>query len=460
MIITILAFLLTIGVVVTIHEFGHYQVARWCGVKITQFSIGMGKPLWKKKIGKDQTEYVIAMLPVGGFVRMLDERELLNQGVSLEPSELARAYNRQSVYKRMAIAFAGPLANFVFAMLLFWIVFMMGILNMKPLIGEVVKDSPAYRAHFQKGDIVKSVAGKKIDSWQEMRWELLNYSLEKQAIAVEVVNQKQMLETRYLLLSELDKEDIDSDIMEKIGLGIDRPIILPRIGKVVEGSAAEKAGFKTKDMVQSVNGKAIADWQSFVQIVQNSPHQPLSVEVSRDKQLLKLMVTPEPEIVKTKTGEVVQGRIGAAFRVEQFEIDKVFTKTRYSPIESGIKAVEKTWATITLTLKMLGGILTGELSWKGLSGPVSIAGFAAQSAGMGLVIFMSFLAFISVSIGVFNLLPVPVLDGGHLMYHIVEVLKGSPVSERTMMIGQRVGLSLLGLLFAVAFFNDMVRLIS
>ncbi|NOT15931.1 MAG: RIP metalloprotease RseP, partial [Methylotenera sp.] len=449
-----------IGAVVTIHEFGHYQVARWCGVKILQFSIGMGKPLWKKKLGKDQTEYVIAMLPIGGFVRMLDEREMLNKGITLEVSEVARAYNRQSVWKRMAIAFAGPMANFVFAMLLFWIVFMMGILNMKPMIGEVTKDSPAYQAHFEKGDLVKSVAGKKIDSWQDMRWELLDYSLEKHPIPVEVINQEKVSQTRLLLLSGLDKNDVDADIMEKIGLGMERPIILPRIGKIVEGSAAEKAGLKTKDMVQSVNGKAISDWESFVKIVQASPEQPLKILVRRDVDQLELTVTPEAETVKTKTGEVVQGRIGVAFRVEQFEIDQVFTKTRYSPLESLVKAAEKTWATITLTLKMLGGILTGELSWKGLSGPVSIAGFAAQSAGMGMVIFMSFLAFISVSIGVFNLLPVPVLDGGHLMYHIVEILKGSPVSERTMMFGQRIGLGLLGLLFCVAFFNDMVRLVT
>lgn len=450
--VTVLAFLITLGILVTVHEYGHFQVARWCGVKVLRFSIGFGKPLFSRRFGKDQTEFVLAALPFGGYVKMLDEREAPVENAS----DIPYAFNRQSVWKRIAIVVAGPVANLLLAIFLYWILFMHGVVGMKPILGEITQGSPAAMASMKPGELIQKVAGEPVNTWQEVRWILLQQSLKAPLVEVEAVSGSHEVHLHRLALNSIDKEDYEGDFLDKLGLKPYQPSVPARVGEVVEGSAAEKAGLKVGDEILLINGVAIKQWEELVNTVRKNPGHLLSLKIKRGDSNLDLPITPD---TAEEDGQRI-GRIGAAYRMDQAELDKLLVNTPYTPLPALFKAIGKTWETSIFSLKMLGKMLTGDVSWKGISGPVTIASYAGQSAHIGWKAFLGFLALISISLGVLNLLPIPVLDGGHLLYYMIEIFKGSPVSEAVMETGQRVGLALLGLLMVVAFYNDFNRFIT
>ncbi len=459
---TFLAFLFTLGLVITVHEYGHFQMAKWCGVKVLKFSIGFGKPLFLKKIGQDQTEFILAAIPLGGYVKMLDEREIeqetkegLEHPVFTE-KDLQRAFNRQSVFKRMAIVLAGPFANLLLAIFLYWLLFMTGVVGLKPIVGNVLERSPAALASMASGETIQKVSGKKVSTWQDVRWMLLNEALKKKSVEIQAVSHNQQIHLHVLDLSAIDFDDAQQDILTKVGLTIYQPDIPARIGEVAEGSAADIAGFQSGDLVLSANHSKVNVWEDFVREIRMHPNVNLNIVILRDTNEIKLTVKPEAMIENGKT----IGRIGAAFLIDQKEANQYLVTTHYSAGGAMLKAIVKTWDTAIFSLKMLGNMVVGQVSWKGMSGPVTIASYAGQSANMGIKVFISFLALISISIGVLNLLPIPVLDGGHFMYHMVEFFTGKPVSENVMVIGQKIGFSLLGLMMVLALFNDINRLIS
>lgn len=448
--ITVIAFIVTLGILITIHEYGHFQVARWCGVKVLRFSLGFGTPLLTRNIGKDNTEFVLAAFPLGGYVKMLDERE-----APVAEHELHRAFNRQAVWKRMLIVLAGPMANLLLAILLYWVLFMHGVMGIKPLLGDIPSETPAAIAQMKSGELITDISGETVASWQDVRWILMRQALGDSPVSVEGRLNDVSLHHQ-LNLSVLDKDDFEGDFLPKLGLVPYRPSMPPVVGEVVAGSAAEKAGLRAGDNIRAIDGVAITAWDQVVDTIRLHPQTPLKVTVARDAQTVDLQVIPDS--VRENGKDI--GRIGAAYKANQSELDKIMTTVSYSPGVAAAKAVTKTWETSVFSLQMLGGMLTGDVSWRGMSGPVTIASYAGQSAKIGWEAFLGFLALVSISLGVLNLLPIPVLDGGHLLYYIVEVFKGSPVSERVMEIGQRIGLALLGLLMACAFYNDINRLIT
>ena len=469
---TIAAFVVTIALLVTIHEFGHYQVARWCGVKVLRFSIGFGKPLLKITYGKDRTEFVLATIPLGGYVKMLDERVLAqeadnpsNEGTPIySEQELNRAFNRQSVWKRIAIVAAGPAANLLLAILIYWALFMSGTSLMRPIIGGIVQNSPAASAQLMSGDLIKKIDGTSVASWQEVRWILLKKSLtnsSNQSTKLELINADKEAQTVQLNLNNVDKNNLELDILEQLGLIQYQPKIAPIVGEVTPNSVAAKAGLLSADKILAINNQPVTDWSDFVKVVRASPNVAVQVQYERINNGIKtqkiVAITPSPIL----EGNHHVGRIGVAAKLDrvaaQENLDKQIVTVYYAPLQALTMAVDKTWDTSIFSLNMLGKMLTGQMSLKGLSGPATIANFAGQSADLGFKVFLGFLATISISIGILNLLPIPVLDGGHLLYYTVEIFKGSPVSERTMEFGQRVGLGVLGLLISVAIFNDISR---
>ena len=454
---TLLAFIVTIGVLVTIHEYGHFQVARWCNVKVLKFSIGFGKPLWQKTFGKDKTEFVLAAIPLGGFVKMLDEREQQAEENPAPQSEadLKRAFNRQSVWKRIAIVLAGPVANLLLAIILYWGLFMLGVTGMRPIVGVVEDNGLAAQASLQSGEIIQKVAGKPVSTWQEARWLLLEESFENKTVEIEGINENNEL-TQHTLSFEGMDADVEIDILKKIGLGVYKPNIAAVIGEILPDSAAEKAGFKPNDKILQINNVEMHGWEQVVNVIKINPNKKLQFKIEREQKVMDIFASPDA----IKENNQTIGRMGAGVKLEQEALNKLLITLNYSPLVSLQKAIAKTWETSIFSLKMLGKMITGQVSLKGISGPVTIATYAGESANLGLKTFLGFLALVSISIGVLNLLPIPVLDGGHLMYYMLEIIKGSPVSEQAMLAGQKIGFVLLGLLMTIALFNDFNRLIA
>ena len=452
---TIVAFVVTLGILVTVHEYGHFQVAKWCGVKVIKFSVGFGRPLWSKKFGQDQTEFVIAAIPLGGYVKMLGEEQFTDDHDSFE-QDMSRALNRQSVGKRMAIVLAGPFANLLLAIILYWALFMAGTIGIKPIVGNLIENSPAAISKISHGDLIQKVNGKDVATWQDVRWILLNETLNKKLIEIQVIDNKNEIHQHQLNLSKLDNGDIERDVLEKLGLTIYQPNIHARIGEIVKGGAADIANFKSGDLVLTLNNSQIADWDAFVQQIKLHPKQALDAVVQRGTDKISLSVTPD---AVNENGKII-GRIGAGVKIDQPEMNQFLVIKHFTVADALVSSIEKTWQTSIFSLKMLGNMLLGNMSWKGISGPVSIASYAGQSANMGLKVFIGFLALVSISIGILNLLPIPILDGGHFMYYMVEFLTGKPVSETVINIGQKIGLFILGWMMVLALYNDMNRLIT
>ncbi|MBS3916329.1 MAG: RIP metalloprotease RseP [Sulfuritalea sp.] len=445
------AFALALGLLIVVHEAGHFLVARWCGVKVLRFSVGFGKPLLSMRVGRDGTELALAAFPLGGYVKMLDERE-----GEVAFHELPRAFNRQSVWKRFGIVLAGPAANFLLAIFMYWALFVHGVEEPKPVLGAPAAQSIAERAGFQEGELVRSINGQAIASWQEFRWELLQQTLGKGAATLEVINKRQEISFRKLDLSAIDTSDLEGDILQQIGFRFYRPLLPPVIGKVTPGGIAELAGLREGDRILAVEDEPITNWAQVVTIIRDAPGRPIRLDIDRHGNSFSLSLIPAEADERGKR----VGRIGIGVREEVVDRAALMTVVRYGPAESLGKAISQTWDTSVFSLKMLGRMIVGEVSWKNLSGPVTIADYAGQSAKLGLAYYIKFLALISISLGVLNLLPIPLLDGGHLMYYIVEIIKGGPVSERVMEIGQQIGLALLVMLMAFAFYNDINRLVS
>jgi regulator of sigma E protease len=448
-VITIVSFLVTVGVLVVIHEYGHYWVAKRLGVKILRFSVGFGRVLWVRRRGPDQEEWAISAVPLGGYVKMLDERE-----GTVRASEAHRAFNRKSVLVRILIVLAGPVANFLLAFLLYWALFIVGLPGMKPVLGDPPRNTPAAAAGIVNGDIVRSVADEPVFTWTDVRWMLLKEAVKREAVAVEVESPNGSVSTRSLDLSGLSKDDLDRDFLGKLGL---RTLRLPaEFGRILPGSAAEKAGFRAGDRVVAISGRPIASWSEFMAEVAQNPGKLLVFEVERAGQRLEIRAAPDRAAEDAK-----RGRLGveAGDRVKR-EFERMTTTVRYGPVEAIGKAANKVFDLSVFSIKMLGRMIVGDVSWKNLSGPITIADYAGQSAQMGWITYLGFLALVSVSLGVLNLLPIPLLDGGHLVYYFAEIVMRRPVSERAMEIGQRFGLALLLGLTFFAFYNDLNRLFT
>ena len=448
---TLLAFVVALGSLVILHELGHYLVARLCGVKVLRFSVGMGKVVYARKFGKDQTEWAISALPLGGYVKMLDSRDP-DTGL-LSSADQAREFTRQSVWRRMAIIAAGPLANFLVAIVLYAGLFMHGIEEPSSKIGVVAEQSTAYLAGLRTGDTVHSVNGNDVASWSELRWELMQAALDKEAARIEVRRPDRGTQQATIAADTLAGLDLEGDVLGKLGLVLARPA--PVLGKIMPGGAAEKAGLQPGDLILAIDGEPMMDGIAVIETLMRSPGKTLQVRLRRHGQDLTMPVTPEGEAGKGAQAAVTVGKIKAEIALTP---DMIVVAS--APLQAVGKGVVKVWDTSVMSLKMLGKMLTGEVSLKNVTGPITIADYAGQTARIGLVSYLSFIAFISISLGVMNLLPIPVLDGGHLLYYSLEVLTGRPLPERVGEIAQRLGLGLLLTLMVLAVFNDVLRLLN
>jgi regulator of sigma E protease len=448
---TVVAFLVALAVLIVVHEFGHYLAARLTGVKVLRFSVGFGRPLRMWRLGADGTEWAVGLVPLGGYVKMLDEGE-----GPVSPHECHRAFNRQSVWKRVAIVSAGPLANFLLAIALYWTLFLQGVPEAKPVIGAPDPGSIAATAGLRRGDTILKINGEAVASWQDLRWRMLQLAVDRQQARLEVLDPEQRIDWRTLEMARFAADGFEGDPLARMGLRLYRPDVDPVIGRIMAGSVAERFGLRTGDRINEIDGRGIRTWDELVASVRAHPGVNLGLRLTRENRQMDIVLVPE---VVEQNGERI-GRIGASPRIDPQAMQGLVTTVRYGPVEAFTLALARTWDTAAFSLKMLGKMLVGEVSWKNLSGPVTIADYAGQSAQLGLAAYVAFIALISISLGVLNLLPIPLLDGGHLMYYVVEILKGSPVSERVMELGQRLGLSVLLFLMAFAFYNDINRLVS
>jgi regulator of sigma E protease len=447
---TLIAFVVAISVLVVVHEFGHYWVARRMGVKVLRFSLGFGKPLWMRRFGRDQTEWVVAAIPLGGYVKMLDEHE-----GKVAKKDLARAFNRQSTPKRVAIVVAGPLFNFLFAILAYSILYMAGIEGMRPVVGKVVESSLAQQAGFRQGDEFLAIDGYQVQSWDQRRLYLYERALDRATVRFTVRDADGQRQERLLNLSSLSAADVGAGLLERqMGLFPSLPEPAPIIGTLDERGVAAQAGLRVSDRIIAIDGQAVQTWQDVVKLVSGRPGEVLRLRVERDGLIQDFRVTPQPVEI---SGQRI-GRIGIGVRLPELPAD-MRVLVRHAPLAALAEGVETTWRMSALTLKMLAKMLTLEVSTKTISGPLTIAQYAGASAQIGLDRFVMFLAVVSISLGVLNLLPIPVLDGGHLLIYLVEGFQGRPLTERTLHWAQQTGIALLIALMALAFYNDFMRLL-
>ena len=448
---TVLITLVTLGILVAVHEFGHFWVARRCGVKVLRFSIGFGKALWRRT-ARDGTEYVIAAVPLGGYVKMLDERE-----GPVAQEELASSFNRKPVSARMAIVAAGPAANFVLAIVAFYVLYMIGVPGLAPVIGDIAPGSVAEAAGLERGQEIIAVDGEPTPTRQAVAMQLLKRLGESGEIRFSVRYPQTQAGLTYESSARIEDwlmgED-EPDLLGGLGISYLIPEVPARVAEVVAGSPAERAGMRAGDLIVAVDGEAVAYWEAWVGMVRANPGAALAVEVEREQARVMLRVTPAG--VQQKDGSRT-GQVGVSVAEPQWP-PGMLRVDRYGPLAAWRPALAQTWSLAVFTVDSVKKMFEGLISPKNLSGPITIAKVATDSARSGLESYISFLALLSISLGVLNLFPIPVLDGGHLVYYLIEMIKGSPVSERAQMLGYQVGLVILVGVMLLAFYNDINRL--
>ncbi|GHC24399.1 sigma E protease regulator RseP [Aidingimonas halophila] len=445
----LLAVIVVLGVLITFHEFGHFWVARRCGVKVLRFSVGFGKPLWSR-FDRHGTEFAVAAIPLGGYVKMLDERE-----GPVAPEERDQAFNRKSVWRRIAIVSAGPLANFLLAIVAYWLLFVVGTTTVAPVIGDVEPGSPADRGGLEAQQEIVAVEGDVVSSWDDINLKLVAAIGHDGDLAIEARDEGETQASTYRVPVEdwLVRQDPPQPLVS-LGVTPWRPPMPAVIGQVIDDEAAARAGLKPGDEIKAVNGEPVEDWMAFVDVVRGSPGETLALEVERGGDRRELELTPGRQSLED---DVSIGYIGAGVEPVDWP-DEYRREIRYGPVAAIGQSVSRTGEMSLLTLDAIRKMVVGLISPTNLSGPITIARVAGESARTGLESFVSFMAYLSISLGVLNLLPIPVLDGGHLVYYIIEVIRGRPVSERVQAVGLRIGLALVGSLMLMALYFDLMRL--
>lgn len=454
-ILTLVVFILTLGVLIAFHEFGHFSIARLCNVHVIRFSIGFGKPLFKLR-DKKGTEYVIAAFPFGGYVKMLGEsdQDKIPEGLK------HLSFCGKSVWIRMLIAIAGPLFNFFLAVIALWAMFMIGTVSLAPIVGTVAPHSIAEQAHLHHLDEIMSVDDKSVNTWQDVQMALISAVGEEKKPVLRLYN----LQTRLYNFASLDLHDMhfeqannNEDLVTILGITPALPPMPPIIEGIYKNSPGEIAGFEVGDRIIKMDGKPVDDWMQVVSVVQERPDERIDMVVQRKKQLKTLEVYPEAKEISTAHGKEIIGFLGIEAKPPA-NLKEIWLRTeRYSAWSAIVPAFHETGVFIQMTLKMMWKLLTGALSLHTISGPIGMAQLASQAVSLGWASYFSFIALISVSLGVLNLLPIPILDGGHLLYGVFEVILRRPLSEKTRLNGVRLGVFLLGALMLLAIFNDLSR---
>lgn len=448
---TLFFFAVAVGILIAFHEFGHFLVARKAGVKVLRFSIGFGSVLWRYQKAAGATEYVVCAVPLGGYVKMVDERE-----GPVAPEDLQVAFNRQSLFKRIAIVSAGPLFNLFLAVILFWFIFVYGETGMRPIIGPVEQGTLAAQAGLLEGEEIVAVNDKATPTWMEALGAIFSAAMEDgQSINIAVKSGDDTQTSKTITIPKTVSRNPEQ-LIKRLGLVPWAPKLAPVVGKVLEHSVAAAAGLQSGDLIVTADTVEMQDWTQWVEYVRKRPGVALQLVIERHGVRMPLQITPEA--VDSEQGRI--GKIGVAVEIPEEQLKALQVEYRLPPFQALGAAVERTYYYSWSTLKMMGYMLVGKASVENLSGPISIAQYAGQTASMGLVHFLKFLAIISISLGVLNLLPIPVLDGGHLLFYAIEGLKGSPVSEQTQMLFQQIGIAILITLMGFAFFLDIGRLLQ
>lgn len=450
--ISLIAFVVAIAILVAVHEWGHFIVARGLGIKVLRFSIGFGRPILTKKSGPDQTEYCLSAIPVGGYVKLLDERDC-----EVSVAEQDRAFNRQPIASRIAVLLAGPLLNIIFAILAYWCMFMMGVPGSKPVVGEVMPESIAASAGMLAGDQIVRVGDRSVGTWEGTVLAILDELLAEGNIALEVSREDGsgspiLLETAGFETALTEP----GQLFDVLGLSPWLPVLPPVIGELVAGGTAKKAGMQAGDRVIEADGQVMDSWIGWVEFVRERPDESVRVTVLRKD----IPVELDLAIGSVDSEEGVIGRIGASVDMPEDMYEDMRAYQRFGPVVALGAATAKTWEMSALTVRMVSRMLTGDVSVKNISGPINIAQYAGYSARIGFQPFLNFLAIVSISLGILNLLPIPMLDGGQVVYQLAEAVKGSPVSERAQLFGQQMGILFLLVLMSFAFYNDLARIFS
>ncbi|MCA1799238.1 MAG: RIP metalloprotease RseP [Xanthomonadaceae bacterium] len=450
--IALASFIVALGILVTVHEYGHFWVARRAGVQVLRFSVGFGRPIWSRT-ASDGTEYVIAAIPLGGYVKMLDERDP-DMPAS---ADVERSFNRTTPLRKVAITLAGPAANFLFAIFAYWMMFVIGIPGLQPVVGAVTPDSPAAHAGLEAGDRFVRIDGSDTPTWEAALLALLEGVITNEPFEVEVVDTDGYARQHMLAAGAARPLTEPGSLLPGIGIAPWRPRVPAFLGDIEAGGAADAAGLRSGDHVLALDGEPVADWEALVGHIRARPGERVLFQVERAGALLELPVQVGA-IDSGEAGGGVIGRVGAGVSVPADLFAGMESELRYGPVAALPRAARRMVEMSVLTVKMLGSMVVGDVSVKNISGPINIAQYAGYSASVGLVPFLAFLAIVSISLGIINLLPIPILDGGHLVYHLVELVKGRPVSEQTEIVGQRIGLGMLAMLMGLAFYNDLARI--
>ncbi len=441
---SILALALTLGILVTVHEFGHYWVARRCGVKVLRFSVGFGKVLFSRT-DKNGTEFAIAAIPLGGYVKMLDERE-----GDVAPELLDQAFNRKTVWQRMAVVIAGPLANILFAIFAYWLMFMVGVTQVKPIIGPVEINSVAAQAGLMPQQEITAVDGQATTSWQDVNYHLIKRLGDTGTLEIQVNDgsRHELAITRWLSDAE------EPNPIQALGFSPFRPSVPAILAELQAGMPAQQAGLLPGDVILAVNDQEIQSWLEFVKLVKANAGKSMSLFVQRNDKTLAIQLIPAS---RTQPNGETMGFAGAMVKAPVLPEDFIRVQS-FDPATAGLRAITKTWDMTTITLQSIGKMIQGLLSVKNLSGPITIAKVASSQVQAGFEAFVGFLAYISIMLAVVNLLPIPVLDGGHFVFYVIEAVKGSPLSEKVQLMGMKLGMTLLLMVMVVAIFNDVSRL--